>query len=492
MSSKVLKYLKSDAMFDTLRSIMPTFIEKESRQGSVEIGGLQFYPDNTIVQPTKYKEFAAKYKDVLWVYACVWALGSHGSSLPFKIFEESADGSEKTEVSKDKECWEIFKRPNDRDTFSDLVEGLITYLELNGDGYWEIVKDKNGIPRELYNIKPDRIFITPKSDGKGIKNYKFKLEQWKSKSITFSPNEVVHFYYFNPLNVYYGQGTLMAAISTIMKEEYADLYHQNLMKNDGVPRGFLATDWDVDDSVAKRIRQKWKQYYAGPRKAGEIAILPLGLQFKELANTPRDMEYTKLCKDNRERLFSIFGVNNSIFGITENMTYDNYRTQLKAFFVNTMRPKMTRISKRITRDILSYWGDNLVFEFDFTGVLKEEDKEVSNRHQKEISCGMLNPNESRREMGREPYDGGDTFYIASNLQPVGSEEGEEMPQVPDEKKPETEEKKPEEKIKEPLKDDSDEEERTVKKKDVRIKKGRVRKKVSKNLGRKVSMDIGEI
>lgn len=406
-------------------------LKKESKVTQEILSSIMLFPDGSIPTPKNYEDYAKLYETVLWVYACIWAIGAHGSMVPYHIYEVSEskdrpDEPDKKELSYNHSARKFFRNPNEVDTFEDIIEAILTFLELNGDCYLEkVFSDRSDELLEIYALRPDRVRIVPRKDGRGIANYIYKIKRWK-KGITFDPTEISHFKYFSPNNDFYGQATMMAATKTILLEQYATQFQEMTLRNNAVPQGVIETDYEVDDDEMMRIKKKWIQTHQGINKAGEIAILPLGLKFKPMSYHPRDLEWKNLLENNKERLFSVTGVNNAILGILENMTYDNYRMQVRSFFMSVMQPKMKKIATRITKDILPHFGENLEFAFDFTPFLAEDEAELSSRLQKEVMAGIINRNEAREILKRKRYDGGDTFYIPVNLQPVGSEDSQFM------------------------------------------------------------------
>ncbi len=404
-------------------------LTKDSKTEPEIISSIMLWPDGSIPTPEKYEDYTKLYATVLWVYACIWAIASHGSMVPYHIFEvseseEDPDEADKKEVNYSHPARKFFRNPNPVNTFEDIIESLLTYLELNGDVYLE--KVLNGMKNqlvEMYTLRPDRMKVYPRKDGRGIDHYRYKVKRWR-KGVSFKPEEISHLKYFNPNNDWYGQSTLLAATNTILLEQYATQFQVNNLKNNAIPQGVLETDYDADDDEMRRIKKAWLQNYQGVTKVGGIAVLPLGLKFKPLSYHPRDLEWKNLLANNKERIFAITGVNNAVLGILENMTYDNYRMQIRSFFMNVMKPKMQKISARFTKDILPAFGENLVFEFDFSPFLAEDESELSTRLQREIQYAITNPNEAREQLNKKRYDGGDTFFIATNLQPIGSVDSE--------------------------------------------------------------------
>ncbi len=383
-------------------------------------------------QPTNYDEYADLYRTVAWVYACIKKVASKSSRVPYDIFKKRRIEGKWVDkrIDDDDEKRYLFKHPNDKEMFPKLMRGLVTHLQLHGNGYWEKVRKEPGGEKSkvigLFNVRPDRILIVPNKDGKGIKEYIFQIRKHMPKT-TLPPYNVIHFDDFSATDDFYGQSPLAAAVTTIIKEQYIDKYQQNIVKSDAIPRGVLESEFDIDDVEARRILDNWNNKFAGIDKQGSLAILPLGLKFKQLSFTPKDIEYMKLLLDNRQRLFSIFGVNNAVMGLTEGITKENYKLQIRSFYEDTVQGWLLDIEDSITQHYLwDQFDDKYSIKFDVGPLIREEEAIISSRFQKEIMVGVSNPNEARAALGREPYEGGNTFMIMSNLMPFASEDAEMM------------------------------------------------------------------
>ena len=109
-------------------------------------------------------------------------------------------------------------------TGKDLIEITLSYEELTGNAYWLLDMFENGKPTEIYPLRPDRIKIVP--DKKSyIKAYKYDIgnNEW----VSFKPEQILHFKYFNSIDDYYGLSPLSAGRSAVKTQQLGDEYNQN-------------------------------------------------------------------------------------------------------------------------------------------------------------------------------------------------------------------------------------------------------------------------
>jgi len=410
------------------------FFIKESKQVREITSAIRlFNPNGEVGYPKDYEDFAGLYDTVLWVNAIIRKIATKAVAVPWDILKvESKDSkSVETPIDKSHKARVLFNRPNERQTYKSFMQALITYYLLNGDSYVELAKDpKDALPKSqsvegMYTIRPDRIKIKASQDGKKIDSYIFQVKP-RSKKVPFRPEDIIHMTSFSPNNDFYGQSAIAAAASTILKEQYTDQYQQNVVKYDAIPRGVLESEYDIEEDEASRILDSWKNKFAGiDNKNSSIAILPYGLKFKPLQFAPKDIEYLKLLHDNRQRLFSAFGVNNGVMGIMDGITRENYRMQIRAFYMDTVKTILD-LAKEIFERFLfeQYFADSgdLIISYDYESQIKEDEAELSARLQKEILVGMRSPNEARKKFGEPTYEGGNTYFMMSNVVPIYSED----------------------------------------------------------------------
>lgn len=109
-----------------------------------------------------------------------------------------------------------------RQTYFDFAEAVMTDLELLGNPYW--LKDRvNGLgqPLEILRLVPEQIRIVAAADGREAG---YVLSGPGGVQVPYELDEVIHFKYPNPLDEYYGMGTV-EAIARALDQEIAQSLH---------------------------------------------------------------------------------------------------------------------------------------------------------------------------------------------------------------------------------------------------------------------------
>jgi HK97 family phage portal protein len=365
-----------------------------------------------------YKGYAGEYEKLAWVYSCVYAIAAGIGIVPWYIIDgEPGKGDP---VPDDHPAVKLFRDPNEDMAWYDLCEYLVSYLELGGDSYLEVARDRLGKPRELYPLRPDRITIVPRKDGRGVQFYRFKLTPYAKNKVDFEPEDVVHILYFNPLDDWYGLSTLSAAALTMQMEHYTIEYNKGFFERDATPPGYLYTDQTITKEQAEEIGQRWRRNLAGVANRHKIPVLPTGLKFMPIGQSARDMQFLNQREWNRQEILSVFGVPPVKVGLMEGVKYANYKLQEAAFYRDTLQPKMKKVAGKLTKFLRREFGENLTFWFDPTEFMTADADVDANRMVKLVSIGALTPNQviSNLRLG-SPYPEGDAHFISTQFVPVG-------------------------------------------------------------------------
>ncbi len=404
--------------------VSPVEIDKafSERTGPLLVAELWGQPE--VPFPVVYKDYVEQYEQLAWVYSSVFAISSGAAIVPWKIWKGGVPSTSEGGKPLGPETKEVrlFLEPNEDQSWYDLLEGTLTSLELGGNGYWEVARNIASKPSKLYLMRPDRITIKPRKDGKGVKSYRFKVTPNSRKGVDFLPEDCLHFFYFNPWDDWYGMSPLSAAAQACISEHYTIKYNQNFFRHDATPSGYLGTDQPISKTQSEEIGKGWRQNMGGVDKAHKVPVLPKGLKFHVVGINPRDIQFLRQRQYNREEILSVFGVPPVKVGLLEHAKYDNYKLQEGAFYRDTIQPKLKKIEGVITRFLRREFGDDLAFRFDMSDYLTEDRNLMAERCVKLFTVGAMTPNDIIKKFGLgEGYPDGDVYYISALYVPVGEE-----------------------------------------------------------------------
>ncbi len=339
-----------------------------------------------------------------WAYAAISAIASRIAAAQLHLY-----------VQKGKDSEEVFAHPfidllyrvNPFKTKFDLWWETIMFLELTGDAYWYLAKNKLGLPAEIW-VCPSNYMKIVGSIREGVQRYEYRLPG-AAKPTRFEAEEILHFRYPSPVDMFYGYSPLRAAAEAIDTYESAKTTQFNAFRNGIYPGGILATDQKLKDETIERIRNSIVQKYGGEEKAGKIFILEQGLKFSKISLTPQEMDFAESSKILRDEILGIFKVPAAIAGLSEDVNRASADALEVIFARNTVEPKLRMIEDAINQSLLPVFDENLWCEFE--PVLPKDAESEAKQMEIRLRTGLTTVNEERRKRGLGPVKWGDEPWV---------------------------------------------------------------------------------
>lgn len=399
-------------------------------------------------QAGDFDAFAQTYSAVVWVYVSAWLLSTSIADVDLKICKSPRSKPKFIDDEKDPVV-KLLMYPNEWEDGNELIENLVLFLELCGNGYWEKTYQVAKLPAKLYNLEPFFMHIKP-DPVKKIASYSYDPQVGGDLRRNFRVDEIAHFKYANPLSIYYGMGAITALQTSLITELFRESYNKNFFQNEARPDIVLTHSPDVNKGIMplqreqkRKVAQAWYSTFGGPRKVHLPVLLESGMDIKILSEARRDMDFREMEKSLRERIFAAFGIPPAMAGIFEYANYANAKEQIRIFWKVTIPPKCKRIANTINRAIIRPYNEEYFCKFDLSDItaLEETVKEREERLSRMLERGGLTLGEYRQNLGIE-NDEKDEYknkrVISANLVPLDDffmpelapGEGEEEPGAP--------------------------------------------------------------
>lgn len=264
----------------------------------------------------------------------------------------------------------LLAMPNLQQSRSELVEAVISHLELSGNAYVEVVCGPDGQPAELHALRPDRMQIAFGRDGWPT-GYTYAVD---GRKVTFAADgsgghcPILHIKTFNPLDDHYGVSPLQAAQAAIETLNAAARWNKALLDNAARPSGALILEpSDALSSYSaeqfERLRADIEASFSGAQNAGRPLLLDGGLKWQPLSLSPADMDFIA-AKDAAAREIALaFGVPPMLLGIPGDNTYANYQEANRALWRLKLLPLLERLTSAFARHLRQWWPE-LGLDFD--------------------------------------------------------------------------------------------------------------------------------
>ncbi len=296
----------------------------------------------------------------------------------------------------------------------DLWDGTQLWLELTGNAFWYIYKDKMGVPQEIWPLPPQYMKIVASRE-KIVAGYVY---QRAVEKIPFENEEIIHFKFFSPTGSLYGTGPLAAVMESVIDDKNIRLFESTLMKNMGRPEGILQSKEPISEDDFKRIKSRWQQQYGGVNKAGKTIVLENGLEYKPLTFTPREMNYVVGRKLNREEIAAAFGVPMSKLTV-ESVNLANAYVGEHQYTQDTIEPRLRRIEETINEKLMPMYDENLFVAYD--SVVPDDKQFELTERTANLGSYVTTVNEEREKMGLDKVAWGEIPLTGPGIAPLGSQ-----------------------------------------------------------------------
>jgi HK97 family phage portal protein len=259
---------------DLVRSFMPS-----SRKDVGEAGPLmqmlrswQSGGESPRLNRSNMGSYLSRYADQAWIYSCIKIIQTKAAGVALKVYKRtlSADGEEELVEQKNHPLTLLLESVNPFMNGYDLRESTHGYIELAGNAYWLLDKIVDGKPTEIYPLNPSCVRIVADKT-RYITGYAYEVVPGIVDQ-TFTPEEIVHFKNWNPIDDLYGLAPICAARDSSDMMMFSDQYNKAFFRNGAEPGGFLTSDRSIDEDSRKRISSTWKKLHQGIRKAHNVAI----------------------------------------------------------------------------------------------------------------------------------------------------------------------------------------------------------------------------
>lgn len=388
------------------------FRRAPERKESAAAQVLVMTPGQPVWSPRNYEAFSREaYSKNVVAYQCINRISEAVASVRLGIYRGETELNEHPLAA-------LLRRPNPLQSYGDYVRAKVGFLLLAGNGYEERVTI-GGKPRELYQLRPDRMKIIPSSNGVPS-GYEYSVNQQK---VTFPMDprtlacDVRHLKLFNPLHDWYGMSPIEAGAYAIDQNTEAMKHMQALLQNSARPSGALTVKdgQTLADEQFNRLKTQIEEQYSGSANAGRPMLLEGGLDWKQMGLSPTDMGIIETKYASARDIALAFGVPPLLLGIKGDNTFANYAEARLAFWEDTVLPLLEMILTDWNTWLAQPFGVEVRADVDAIPAIAE--KRLQLWKMADASTD-LTINERRQIKGYGPVDGGDVVLVPSSQIPL--------------------------------------------------------------------------
>src|SRR5215831_18441937 len=374
------------------------------------------------------------------VERCIALYAETAASLPGAHWRRNARGG-RTRVE-NSALSRILHQPNDYQTSSDFVLGLVHSLYREGNAYALGLRNSRFEVESLHLMNPRQSspFVVRNEDdgdaeiffrlgGNGVVDHMFGGGQ-----LIVPSRDVLHVKlrsnqrFPHPL---VGETPVMAALMDIAVGDAFIRQQLEFFNNQSRPSAVLSTDLVLDRDQVQQIRDRWNEQSKGLH-AGGVPILTSGLKVQPWSTPAKDAQLAELSKLSAERICWAFGIPLQLLGLAT--TPATSTETLMQFWLSTgLGFCLNHIEQAFDR-LFDLRGEPEEYtEFDTSALLRSAQKDRVEALARGVQSGVFAPNEARNMEGLDSVPYGDEPRCQAQVIPLsaaGSIPAAPTPSVP--------------------------------------------------------------
>ena len=380
------------------------FIKTEEKAPGLDNSLFQNYTIGGTLSNVTPSDYVSAYGQVGWVFACVSRIASAVAETNWRLYQVNDSTKEREEIISHP-VLSLFDFVNEYTTGLEMMEQTQTYIDLVGEAFWLVIKDRIGRPAELWAINPNKMRVVPHSKDY-IAGYVYVNGHDK---IPLEKDEVIHIKLPNPNNPYRGQSPIASIMSDIEAEKFSSQYNKSFFQNSAEPSGVINFEGTLTDSQYERLRYQWNEQHQGVSRSHKVAILEGGATWTGKAVNQRDMQFQQLRLMNRDVILGAYGMPLHILGISESVNRANAEASEYTFARWVLKPRLHRIRAKLNEQFIPMFDEDLYFDYD--SPVPEDIQRNLSVADTGFKSGYITRNEARSLVGLDSVRNGDVFMM---------------------------------------------------------------------------------
>lgn len=323
----------------------------------------------------------------------------------------------------------LIDRPNEQDTFADILSDIIIQYCLTGTGLMWGNPDRNNVPSELYVLPTALCWpqpITPeypKGSWLITQYYQSGIFGNVPSAVTgagarLDARDIWRFKNRHVLWRWDGYSPLTAGQVQLDILEAVDMARWAAMDTGLTPDAVLLAP-GLDQAQLNSTLSTIQQTSAGKRNHRKILGLGGGtddakFDLKFPNTTAKDMDFASGWEQMTSFALSLFGVPKSIANLAGATSYAELYASLKQFHTLTLMPLAAKLGAFLTQHLARLWGDDLAIQVELPTIQNEE--QDAERFNSDLANDLLTYNQALMKRGLPPVEGGDvlrSIYVES-------------------------------------------------------------------------------
>lgn len=362
-------------------------------------------------------------------FACTKALAETIAGLPDQVFQDFGDRRELAEGVDPHYLLAVEPNPEmDSFTFWELAA---TRIVNRGNFFAEIQRNNRDEPIALWPIHNSR--VEPMRDVEDGSLYwrihgdytgapEYEDPTWRREYLTYLPaRNMLNIVGFGSHNGIISNGVLPAAqeISTDMAMQK---FGASFFGRGASLSGIVEHPGYIDNPTTRlAFRQDLNQIHAARDNPHGIGVLWQGATYKQISVSPEQAQFLESRRFTSHQICKFYGVPPGIVGDLSESKYATADAMIRSWVMTTLRNLVVRIERAIMNQVLSARGENgklrraftkkYIYRMCLEGLLRGDPKTQAETNQILRQNGVIDADEWRSELGKNPLGGEHGKYV---------------------------------------------------------------------------------
>lgn len=356
-------------------------------------------------------------------YAAMRVISEDIGKLPMFVFEQLSPRGKKK--AKNHHLFPLLhESPNSEMSSMSFRETLTSWALGWGNGYAENQMDDRGRTVALWPIHPSRVI--PKRDNDGI-FYEVRIrrgditkqsKQSRDFMIILRDFEMFHIHGLGD-NGLTGFSVLQIASESLGLALATQQFGASFFGNGSTLSGVLEHPEKLDNAARANLRESWDMMHQGSDKASRIGLLEEGLKYTQIGIPPEQAQFIATRNFQVEDIARWFRVAPHKIQHLLRSTFSNIEQQSIEYVTDTLMPWIIRWEHEVERKLLDGEPEELFVKIETNALLRGDSKARANFYKARFSVGSLSPNDIKELEDENPIDGGDEYFVMTNLTTLG-------------------------------------------------------------------------
>lgn len=338
------------------------------------------------------------------VNACITLIQGDVGKLPFCV-EQDVNGIW-TKVEHD--VLNLLRKPNVYQNQIQFRKHWILSKLVHGNTY--VLKIRDAMRKVVGLVILDPIEVRTLVSDSGEIFYRLSADELPNieEEVTVPATEIIH----DRDNCLYhpmvGLSPLFAGAESARTSNAAIRDGKNFMENGAKQAGILSAPGNISDETAKRLKAYFENNFTG-EKAGRIAVVGDGLEFKQMRMTSVDAQLIEQLRWSDEKICSVFHVPAYKVGVGGPPSYNNIEALTIQYYSDCLQDLVQAMEEGLNLGLSIQRRFRIRLDLDY--LFRMDMATLSKVVSEGVGGGWMAPDEGRAKFNLPPVPGGRYPYL---------------------------------------------------------------------------------